>query len=126
MITKIIIGEKSFDVIKSTWEYIKKGRWQNYTAVKIRVKVEQEVKRFLYEHRESNPNRDSRYLTFHVIRNNGIFLFETDLKGIQGLSKFRDGSEICQLSLIVWNETPLSKDEQIQMQRDLVLKNIGI
>lgn len=124
---KIIVAEKSFPVLKSTWGEIPKDRWQNYTVLKLRIRATTETKSFLYNQMDLNKDRfNNGYFTFHALKKDGIFLFETDLKGIQGLSKFPDGTEILQLSLVLWQQKPVPKREALQMQRDLILTDMGI
>ena len=106
------------DVLKLTWGSIPNGKWQNYQTLKIRIKVDQKTKEFLKS--QIKTNVDKQPFNFIASKKDGLWSCESDLKGIQGLSKFPDRSEICHLNIILWSQNKLNKSEQ----RDLLIHGI--
>ena len=113
---RIIVGDKSFEILKIGWGTIPKGKWSNYSLLKFRVKVTPELKLFL----EKSLKEEKQDI--HLVKEDGIYLCQCDFRQLQGLSRFSDKTELCQLTLILWSQKRVTKEEE----RDILLNELGI
>lgn len=113
---RIIVEDKSFEILKIGWGTMSKGKWSNYSLLKFRVKVTSDLKLFL-----EKSLRDEKQ-DIHLVKEDGIYLCQFDFRQLQGLSKFPDKSELCQITIILWSQKKVSKQEE----REFILNDLGI
>ena len=113
---RIIVGGKSFEILKIGWGSLPKDKWSNYSLLKFRVKVTPDLKLFL----EKSLGEEKQDI--HLVKGDGIYLCQCDFRQLQGLSRFPDKSELCQITIILWSQKKVSKQEE----REFILNELGI